>query len=127
MQKILLAASVVLAGASVWLWYESLPQKSEPLDLRGRAEVYVVLEEDGYSPAHLRVSKGASVIFTTTTARHFWPASNLHPAHDIYSAFDPERPLAPEESWRFVFDRTGEWGFHDHIRSYYDGIIYVEA
>ena len=129
MQDVLLAASVLLLGASAYFWFAdpSVSKVVEPVDLRERAEVEVVLGEDGYVPAKLRISQGATVVFTSTQSWNFWPASNSHPAHDVYPEFDPERPLTPDEKWEFTFEREGTWGFHDHLRSYYNGIIYVEA
>jgi len=88
-------------------------------------EVSVVLTDAGYEPRHFKIKGGTKVIFSTTRAGQHWPASNLHPSHDIYSEFDPERPLESNEEWSFVFEKEGVWGFHDHVRSYYTGIIYV--
>jgi plastocyanin len=127
MQPISILAAGALLGGGVWFWYAGLPAQTELLDLRTESQVSVVLTESGFDPAELQISQGTTVVFTTTAHRHFWPASNLHPSHEIYSAFDPKRPLAPEEEWGFVFNEAGEWGFHDHIRSYYQGVIYVEA
>lgn len=87
--------------------------------------VYVTLTEEGYQPSELFIKTGTKVIFKTTVNRPHWPASNLHPTHEIYSAFDPKKPIPATEEWSFVFDKVGDWKFHDHIRSYYTGIIHV--
>jgi len=88
-------------------------------------EVVVVLTPQGYEPSDFTVPVGTKVTFTSVTGKPHWPASNLHPTHEQYSEFDPKRPIEPEESWSFVFDKSGRWDFHDHIRSYYAGTIYV--
>ena len=87
--------------------------------------IIVTLTEEGYEPQNLTIPKGTVVIFTTTRDSHHWPASDLHPSHSIYPEFDPLEPIPPEESWQFTFDRTGNWDFHDHLRSYYRGTINV--
>ncbi|MEX0917806.1 MAG: hypothetical protein WDZ93_01485 [Candidatus Paceibacterota bacterium] len=87
--------------------------------------VSVVLTDEGFEPAKLTVARGATVEFSTTTGRPFWPASNLHPTHGIYPEFDSLEPIPPEETWSFTFDRVGTWNMHDHIRSYFTGTIHV--
>lgn len=87
--------------------------------------VTIVLKEKGFSPNEVTVRQGGVVTFVTDRSKPFWPASDIHPSHTIYSEFDPRRPLQPDESWDFKFDHIGTWGFHDHIRSYYVGKINV--
>jgi plastocyanin len=127
-QKMLLGAVAcgVAAGSVALFWQNHIPARAEPADLRGQMQIEILFTEDGFLPRDIRIDRGSSVQFTTNTSKYFWPASNLHPSHDIYSDFDPRRPLAPEESWSFTFERPGIWGYHDHIRSYYTGVIYVE-
>lgn len=88
-------------------------------------EVSIILTNRGFVPSEVTVRRGTMVTFSTDAGRPFWPASNLHPSHEIYPAFDPKRPLAPDESWSFTFDEVGEWGMHDHLRSYMTGDIKV--
>ena len=85
-----------------------------------------MLSDHGFVPDELFIGKGETVTFRAEIERQFWPASNLHPDHSIYPEFDPQRPLQPQEEWSFVFERPGTWRFHDHLRSYYTGTIYVE-
>ena len=85
----------------------------------------ITLTDEGFRPAKLHINLGDTVTFRTTRDRAFWPASNLHPTHTIYSEFDPMRPLDPDETWSFIFTKEGEWGFHDHINSAYKGTITV--
>ena len=110
---------VGLACGSLFVgWYrQSSPPEEDPA---------IILTDNGFSPAELRVRLGETVTFTSSLDSQYWPASNLHPAHDIYPESDPKRPLLPGESWSFTFDRPGAWRFHDHLRSYYTGVIYVE-
>ncbi len=96
-------------------------KRIEPL-----SRVEVLLTDGGFEPREIYIAAGDTITFSTNRNREFWPASNLHPQHDIYPEFDPERPLAPTEKWSFSFPRKGTFGYHDHLRAYFNGVIYVE-
>lgn len=85
----------------------------------------VNLTQDGFSPKEITINKGDTVIFTTKRNQPFWPASNLHPTHEIYPEFDPKKPIEPDESWSFTFSKVGKWKYHDHLASLYRGVINV--
>jgi hypothetical protein len=85
----------------------------------------IVLTEDGFEPREITIRRGSTVTFRSTTGKQYWPASNLHPNHEIFPTFDPKRPLGPSETWTFQFDLLGTWGYHDHLRSYFVGVIHV--
>jgi plastocyanin len=81
---------------------------------------------DGFSPADVTIKSGEAVKFVNaTTNGYFWPASNLHPTHELYPEFDPREPIAPGDSWTFVFKRVGEWGYHDHLKANKRGTVKV--
>lgn len=85
----------------------------------------IVLGDQGFTPSEITIKKGDSVTFTTTRGRVFWPASDLHPTHAVYSEFDPKAPVNQDESWTFVFHKTGIWSFHDHLAPLFLGVINV--
>lgn len=85
----------------------------------------VTLTQEGFSPKIVTLAPGGTITFVTTRPVPFWPASDLHPSHGIYAAFDPKEPLAPNNSWSFTFDTEGVWGFHDHLSPEYKGVIRV--
>ena len=122
---VLVSLGLFLVAAGLWI-FQSLREDSHIADERGNQKVAVVLTDKGFEPQEIRVSKGTTVLFSTTRNNQFWPASNPHPSHDIYPEFDPKRPIDPHDSWSFLFDRPGIWGYHDHMRSYFIGRIYVE-
>lgn len=119
------AALTVAFLLGIYVYMDSVPRESI-VDLRGVEYVSVVLTEEGFEPRDIQVSRGATVTFSTVRQNKFWPASNAHPAHDVYPEFDPMRSLEPGESWSFTFDKVGVWGFHDHVRSYFTGTIHVD-
>lgn len=85
----------------------------------------VVLADNGFTPAVINIALGDTVIFRTTRNVHFWPASDLHPTHDIYAEFDSKQPVLPEQSWSFVFTREGQWPYHDHLFPAFRGMVEV--
>ena len=74
----------------------------------------VEISEDSFSPDFLEIVAGDSIEFVNTGELDRWPASNVHPTHELYSDFDARRPILPGQSWTFTFFETGLWGFHDH-------------
>ena len=90
-----------------------------------RATYHIDLTETGFIPDTITIAKGDTVVFTTSWGKPFWPASDLHPTHTIYSEFDPKQPIDQDKSWSFRFDKVGEWQFHDHLAPLFRGRIHV--
>jgi hypothetical protein len=90
-------------------------------------EHVIEMVEGGFSPTSVEIVQGETVIFRNLDKTDRWPASNIHPTHEIYPEFDPMEPLAPGESWSFTFNKAGEWKFHDHIYASYIGTIRVNS
>lgn len=88
--------------------------------------ITVFLTAEGFQPSELTVKKNTKVLFTNQDSVNHWPASDPHPIHTDYAAFDPREPLAPGESWTFVFSQTGIWQFHDHLHPSFTGTVTVE-
>ncbi len=88
-------------------------------------DVVITRTTNGFVPSTITIRKGQSVVFTSTVADSFWPASDFHPTHGTYPAFDPKRALEPGESWRFEFSKAGVWNFHDHLFESMRGTIIV--
>ncbi|MBI5613350.1 hypothetical protein HY947_00325 [Candidatus Gottesmanbacteria bacterium] len=81
--------------------------------------------DEGFIPQNIYVEKGQSVRFVNLSHRAMWPASNTHPNHLAYPAFDPKKPIAAGGSWEFSFTTEGAWKFHDHISPYVTGYVVV--
>lgn len=123
MRRTIFAVAIfIFLGLVGFAW---ISKQKVPVAAQAVSSAQIVLSEDGFEPSEVTIKKGGTVTFTTTAGRPFWPASNLHPTHSIYSEFDPLRPLKPNEEWSFTFDRVGTHNFHDHIRAYFFGKVYV--
>ena len=87
--------------------------------------VDIVLTNNGFFPKTLTITEGETVTFSSETGDAFWPASNAHPTHTNYPDFDPQKPIEPNETWLYTFTQAGTYGFHDHVKSIFDGEIIV--
>lgn len=118
-----LIAAIVCFGVA--LAYFLRNPSSGIVDLRGKDRVEISLTDAGFKPQDITIDRGTTVTFSTTRSAQFWPASNPHPTHEVDPHFDPKHPLQPDDTWSFMFEKAGTWGYHDHVRSYYTGTIYV--
>jgi plastocyanin len=117
-----LGMSLLLAGVLAVL----ASKQSEPSEqIVYSDEVIIHMTDDGFVPQEIHITRGTRVRFINESEVRRWPASDLHPTHTIYAAFDPKEPIAPGEEWSFVFEKTGEWSMHDHLAPYIVGILYV--
>lgn len=89
-------------------------------------EATIVRTNDGYEPKGVTINQGDTVSFTNESDAFHWPASDVHPTHQIYSDFDPRTPIGPGETWSFTFMEAGEWVFHDHLRANLRGKVIVQ-
>lgn len=112
--------SIVMVAAYLVYTYYSFTESDVTPD------VVILREDGGYDPNYLVIPLNTKVIWKNNSAKHHWPASDLHPTHGLYPEFDSLRPISPLEDWEFVFDKVGEWPFHDHLQANINGRIIVE-
>jgi plastocyanin len=86
----------------------------------------VRMKADSFEPSTLTISKGETVEFENESGDDKWPASNVHPTHELYPGFDAQEPVLDGDSYEFTFDRTGRWGYHDHLNPDIQGTIVVK-
>lgn len=101
-------------------------QTQKPAPTNGKVVATIVMNDDGYSPNEVTLKTGEAITFVNKSGSNRWPASNIHPTHDLYPEFDPKRELKPGESWTFTFKNKGKWRMHDHLAPYIKGTISVE-
>jgi hypothetical protein len=85
----------------------------------------MILRDDGFSPRDLEIERCTRVTFKNEGTKPHWIASDLHPTHGIYPEFDPLEPIEPGKSWSFVFEKAGNWKYHDHLAPLFRGVISV--
>jgi plastocyanin len=86
----------------------------------------VVYTNSGFSPVNLTVKRGTTVIFRNDSSGQLWVASDPHPVHTDLSSFDSRQGIAPGESFRYTFNETGTWGYHNHLDSGDEGTVTVQ-
>ena len=86
----------------------------------------VRITDDGFDPSTLTVSSGTTVTFENESSDDSWPASDVHPTHQLYPGFDAKKPLLSGDSYSFTFTKAGSWGYHNHLEPDVKGTIVVQ-
>lgn len=94
-------------------------------DLTGEEGVTVSMTETGFAPSKFTVTAGTVVTFINDGQVPHWPASAVHPTHEVLPDFDAKRGLQTGESYSFAFTQAGSWNFHDHLFPQFTGTITV--
>jgi len=110
------------------------PANTAPTAARQPQVHQVKITAEGFLPRELEIKKGDTVVWTNTASKPSWPASAMHPTHDVYpekggciaSAFDACKGLAEGESFKFQFNQIGTWKYHDHLNTSVFGAVKVE-
>lgn len=85
----------------------------------------VEIKDGRFTPSELKIKKGDTIIWINRDSSQTWPASAIHPTHQVYPGFDALRGLSTGESYSFTFDKVGSWKYHDHLNSSVTGVVMV--
>ena len=95
-------------------------------NVSAHSEIAIIeMVPDGFVPSKITIDVNSNIIFINKDKESRWPASNVHPTHELYPEFDPKKSIEPGESWAFKPKKAGEWKFHDHNFPHMRGIITV--
>lgn len=81
---------------------------------------------NGFEPKEIDVTAGTMVEFINESDVDMWVASNEHPGHEILPTFDQFKAVKKGSVYRYVFDKSGNWAYHDHLTPAYGGVISVK-
>ena len=56
----------------------------------------VEFTDDGFVPKRLEIEVGQQVRFVNVSESSLWPASNIHPTHQIFPEFDSGNPVGED-------------------------------
>lgn len=88
----------------------------------------VVLYRNGvFSPDRVVIPVGGTVTFVNNDRLLVWPASNIHPTHEILPEFDPLEPIPSGHYWSHTFTEAGHWRYHNHSAAEETGLVIVES
>ena len=85
----------------------------------------VTMTADGFSPASLTIPSGTTVLFINKDTVGHWPASGVHPTHQVCPGLDALRIVQPDESYSFKFSEAKTCPIHDHLNPSTKGSITV--
>ena len=83
----------------------------------------VEFTDDGFVPKRLEIEVGQQVQFVNSSESSLWPASNIHPTHQVMPEFDAGSPVGADGAWAFTFDKPGFWRYHNHMVPEHSGLI----
>lgn len=89
--------------------------------------IIIEMTPEGFSPQSVTLDNNSTVIFINKDSKPHWPANDVHPTHDLYPEFDPQRGIEPGQSWPFRPKKAGEWRFHDHLFPHFHGSLTVTS
>ncbi|MBI4135127.1 hypothetical protein HY477_00100 [Candidatus Uhrbacteria bacterium] len=92
----------------------------------GGPEAVIEYRDGAFDPPTLRVLVGTKVTFVNKGTRPVWPASGVHPTHEICPGFDARKGVKSGETYSYVFDRPAECPFHNHLKADERGTIEVK-
>lgn len=123
-----IALAFVIAGTLIFKHTAETPnsEPESPAQEPASGATYIIMKDSGYEPSKITVPAGTEVVFINRGTKNHWPASNIHPTHQIYPEFDPKKAVAPGESWSFIFGKPGIWRLHDHLYPNITGAITVQ-
>jgi plastocyanin len=127
--RIIIPILVIVALALVFIFWKNPNQEKAsaifPKEQVQASDVVIRQTSDGFMPAEISVKKGTRVVWINETSTYIWPASDLHPTHERYPAFDVLEPIPSNQAWGFTFDKVGSWSYHDHLFPRYRGTVNV--
>jgi hypothetical protein len=85
----------------------------------------VKMTAQGFVPNELQILVSDILLFENEDQSDHWPASNIHPTHELYPELDAGRPIPPGGNWSFAVFRPGVWGYHDHLNPQFAGQVVV--
>ena len=106
---------------------DTATEKAEPQT--SSSDNTVTYTDFGFSPQSLTVKSGESITWVNDSSSSVQVGSASHPTHTINQEITSNQfvvELAPEESAKVQLTKTGEWGYHDHLKPSMTGTITVD-
>jgi plastocyanin len=127
--KIIVITLILIAVFGVTYFYTNNKKVSEE-DLKITKELTsdsltIVYTNEGFIPKEISIKKGQTVKFINQSDRKMWVASNDHPSHLAYPEFDQKEITVRGAVYEFKFEKSGNWGYHNHLYSTHGGTINV--
>ncbi|KKS44201.1 MAG: hypothetical protein UV48_C0012G0005 [Candidatus Azambacteria bacterium GW2011_GWA2_42_9] len=140
MKKIILIIIALAAVTAAYIGFKFYGVKQAPTSMpesttitAPKTETIVVApktwtveyKENQFVPRELKIKKGDIVTWINNNSEPIWPASAIHPTHQVYPGFDALKGLNTGESYSFTFDKVGNWKYHNHLNPSVTGVVEV--
>lgn len=115
------------------------PSPTTPTPAPSTAPLSATVTYNGttFSPAEVRIAKGGTVSWINASDKNMWVGSAAHPSHTVYSGTslrehctEGATPSFDQckggSNYSFTFEKTGTWGYHDHLTPSATGKVIVE-
>lgn len=126
---VIIVILAVVIGAGYYLWSRTATEPHKPstpfpapisapeeTPALNAAKTYTIsMTPGGFSPAELSVKVEDTVIFRNDDTRDRWPASAMHPTHQVCPGFDAIGGVKSGESYSRTFTEAKVCPFHDHL------------
>lgn len=86
-------------------------------------QVIVTYNGSSFTPITITIEPGTEVVFLNESESTMWVASNPHPIHTDYSAFDE---LGIFDQYTFLFEEVGTYKYHNHTKFSVGGSVIVQ-
>lgn len=97
----------------------------QPTDSTAEPAVTITITDDGYTPNKVTVKNGAVIKVVNNSSQKSMFSSDPHPSHTKNDELN-QQTIVPGSSQTFKVTRTGTYGFHDHLKSNFEGTLIVE-
>lgn len=92
--------------------------------------------DSGFNPREVSVDTGDTVRFVNESSQSMWVASDRHPTHTQYDGTSLRQHCAEDadrvfdqcqsgDTYTFIFEKSGEWSYHNHDRASDGGVVKV--
>jgi plastocyanin len=121
---LLALAACAPSGASNQTLGNAISSNSETV---ADSALVITYTDEGFSPNRLVIDPGQQVRFSSQSGKGMWPASNIHPTHQIFPEFDSKGLVRSGEDWALTFEEPGYWRYHNHASPGEGGIVIVRG
>lgn len=121
------ASAILLAGCKkVTLPAPTTTGGQQSTSSSQQAAAQVTYDGTSFSPSTIEIKKGDTVTWTNSADDQMWVASDPHPIHTGYGGFDALAGTAKGGRYSFTFEKTGTFGYHNHLNSAVKGTVVVK-
>ena len=118
--KILIGIAVLVIGAGALLLQQPAVNPPSPAETtttpndKITEEPVIEVTKSGFSPAVLTIKTGTKVTWVNKSETIANISSGPHPVHNAYPSLNLKN-FNDSESISFTFDKTGTYGYHNHL------------